>query len=80
VDDKVFWKDRRSIGKASELPEVKDRASIYDYPVGGSSLAVTQGSVARILYDALGSEFASANRWRRQPPATAAGRPWSRTS
>jgi S1-C subfamily serine protease len=57
VDDATFWKDRRPVQKARELPEGKDAISIYGYPIGDSSLAVTRGTVARILYAPLASEY-----------------------
>jgi S1-C subfamily serine protease len=57
VDDSTFWKDRLAVRKAPGLPESKDAVSVYGYPIGGSSLAVTKGTVARINYGLLGSDF-----------------------
>jgi S1-C subfamily serine protease len=50
VEDRAFWKDRPPLLRAAELPEGKDTVSVYGYPIGGSSLAVTKGAVARISY------------------------------
>jgi hypothetical protein len=36
--------------KAQDLPDGEDPVSVYGYSVGGSSLAVTKGAVARISY------------------------------
>src|SRR5690349_21075288 len=44
VEDKAFWKNRSPLPKAAGLPEGKDAVSVYGYPVGGSSLAVTKGA------------------------------------
>lgn len=57
VDDKAFWKNRAAVRLASELPEAKDPVSVYGFPIGGSSLAVTKGTVARISYGPYASEF-----------------------
>jgi S1-C subfamily serine protease len=56
VEDKTFWKNRPAVPRAADLPEGKDAVSIYGYPVGGSSLAVTKGTVTRINYGLLGSQ------------------------
>jgi S1-C subfamily serine protease len=48
LEDDAFFKDRPPVRRAAELPEVRDTLSVYGYPVGGSSLAVTRGAVARI--------------------------------
>jgi S1-C subfamily serine protease len=58
VEDKPFWKSRPPLPKAPGLPEGKDTVSVYGYPVGGSSLAVTKGAVARISYGSYGAEMA----------------------
>jgi S1-C subfamily serine protease len=55
VDDANFWKSRPAMRKAPELPETKEAVSVYGYPVGGSSLAVTKGAVARISHAFYGS-------------------------
>ncbi|HEY7314993.1 MAG TPA: trypsin-like peptidase domain-containing protein [Gemmataceae bacterium] len=57
VEDATFWKNRPPLPKAAGLPEGKDAVSVYGYPVGGTSLAVTRGAVARISYGAYASEF-----------------------
>jgi S1-C subfamily serine protease len=54
VEDDAFFKDRPPLRRAAGLPEVRDAVSVYGYPVGGSSLAVTRGSVARIGFGAYG--------------------------
>lgn len=57
VEDAAFWKNRPAVRKATGLPEGKDAVSVYGFPVGGTSLAVTKGAVARISYGPLGSEY-----------------------
>jgi S1-C subfamily serine protease len=42
------------VRRAAELPEVRDAVSVYGYPIGGSSLAVTRGTVARIGFGPYG--------------------------
>ncbi len=54
VEDDAFFKDRAPLRRAAELPEVRDAVSVYGYPVGGTSLAVTRGSVARIGFGPYG--------------------------
>ncbi len=54
VEEDAFFKDRPAVPRAAELPEVKDAVTVYGYPVGGSSLAVTRASVARIGLTAYG--------------------------
>jgi S1-C subfamily serine protease len=54
LEDDTFFKDRPPLRRAAELPEVRDAVSVYGYPVGGSSLAVTRGSVARIGFGPYG--------------------------
>jgi S1-C subfamily serine protease len=39
---------RNAYSKAKDLPDGKDSVSVYGYSVGGSSLAVTKGAVARL--------------------------------
>jgi S1-C subfamily serine protease len=48
LEDDAFFKGRPPVRRAAELPEVRDTLSVYGYPIGGSSLAVTRGTVARI--------------------------------
>lgn len=55
VEEPSFFDKRPDVKRAGELPEVKDAVTIYGYPVGGSSLAVTKGAVARISYAAYSS-------------------------
>jgi S1-C subfamily serine protease len=57
VEDKTFWKNRPPLPEAAGLPEGKDAVSVYGYPVGGTSLAVTRGTVARISYGPYAAEF-----------------------
>jgi S1-C subfamily serine protease len=57
VEDATFWKNRPPLPKAAGLPEGKDAVSVYGYPVGGTSLAVTRGTVGRISYGPYAAEF-----------------------
>jgi S1-C subfamily serine protease len=57
VEDKTFWKNRPPVPKAPGLPEGKDSVSVYGYPIGGASLAVTKGTVARISFGLLNAEL-----------------------
>jgi S1-C subfamily serine protease len=54
LEDDAFFKDRPPVPRAAELPEVRDTLSVYGYPIGGSSLAVTRGTVARIGFGPYG--------------------------
>jgi S1-C subfamily serine protease len=48
LSDESFYKDHPPLAMADELPEVRDTASAYGYPFGGSELAITKGIVSRI--------------------------------
>jgi S1-C subfamily serine protease len=48
VDDKAFFEKQPCLPLSAPLPEVKDPVSVYGYPIGGSSLAITKGIVSRI--------------------------------
>jgi S1-C subfamily serine protease len=52
VEDKSFFDKRPPIGRGSKLPEITSRVQVQGFPIGGNSLATTQGTVARIEYDA----------------------------
>lgn len=54
LENEAFFKDRPPVPRAPGLPEVKDAVTVYGYPVGGASLAVTRASVARIGLTAYG--------------------------
>jgi S1-C subfamily serine protease len=48
VADETFFVSRPPLPMAAELPEVKDTASAYGYPLGGTTLSITKGIVSRI--------------------------------
>jgi S1-C subfamily serine protease len=52
LEDRGLAENLPPLRRAADLPEDKDAVSVYGYPVGGSSLAVTRGAVARIGYGA----------------------------
>ncbi len=51
LEDETFFAKRPPIARASKLPEITSRVAVQGFPVGGSSLSTTQGTVARIEYD-----------------------------
>jgi S1-C subfamily serine protease len=51
LEDETFFAKRPPISRASMLPEITSRVAVQGFPVGGSSLSTTQGTVARIEYD-----------------------------
>ena len=50
LEDTTFFKAHPPIARASELPHVKDTVRAYGFPLGGSSLSITQGIVSRIEF------------------------------
>lgn len=46
--DEAFFKDHLPLKMADELPEVRDTANAYGFPIGGTELAITKGIVSRI--------------------------------
>jgi S1-C subfamily serine protease len=51
LEDETFFAKRPPIARASKLPEITSRVAVLGFPIGGSSLSTTQGTVARIEYD-----------------------------
>jgi S1-C subfamily serine protease len=51
VEDQTFFAKRPAIARASKLPEITSRVAVQGFPIGGTSLATTQGTVARIEYE-----------------------------
>jgi len=51
LEDETFFAKRPPIARASKLPDVTSRVAVQGFPIGGSSLSTTQGTVARIEYD-----------------------------
>jgi S1-C subfamily serine protease len=51
VEDETFFAKRPPIPRASTLPEITSRVAVQGFPIGGSSLSTTQGTIARIEYD-----------------------------
>lgn len=50
VEDATLFENRPPLERATELPSIQAKVAAYGYPVGGSSLSVTQGIVSRIEY------------------------------
>jgi S1-C subfamily serine protease len=50
LEDESFFDKRPPLGRAEELPSVKDTVHVYGYPQGGSSLSITKGIVSRIEF------------------------------
>jgi S1-C subfamily serine protease len=51
LDDANFFAKRPPISRASKLPEVTSRVLVQGFPIGGTSLSTTQGTVTRIEYE-----------------------------
>jgi S1-C subfamily serine protease len=51
LDDDTFFAKRPAISRASKLPEITSRVAVQGFPVGGTSLSTTQGTVSRIEYE-----------------------------
>ena len=51
LEDETFFAKRPPIARAAKIPEITSRVAVQGFPVGGNSLATTQGTVARIEYD-----------------------------
>jgi S1-C subfamily serine protease len=50
LDDESFFHGRPPLPLADSLPNIKDRVSVYGYPIGGEQLSVTEGIVSRIEF------------------------------
>jgi hypothetical protein len=48
VSDPKFFARRRPIARSPRLPRVRDTVEVYGFPVGGSEMSVTRGTVSRI--------------------------------
>ncbi len=51
LEDETFFAKRPPIPRASKLPEITSRVAVQGFPINGTSLSTTQGTVARIEYD-----------------------------
>jgi S1-C subfamily serine protease len=51
LEDDSFFAKRPPIARASKLPEITSRVAVQGFPVGGTTLSTTQGTVARIEYE-----------------------------
>jgi S1-C subfamily serine protease len=51
LEDETFFAKRPAIARASKLPEITSRVAVQGFPIGGTTLSTTQGTVARIEYD-----------------------------
>jgi S1-C subfamily serine protease len=50
VSDKTFFDKRRPLPRAVKLPEVRDPVEVYGFPIGGSEMSVTKGTISRVDY------------------------------
>jgi S1-C subfamily serine protease len=51
LEDEAFFAKRSPIARASKLPEITSRVAVQGFPINGTSLSTTQGTVARIEYE-----------------------------
>jgi S1-C subfamily serine protease len=51
LEDQSFFAKRPPIPRASKLPEITSRVAVQGFPIGGTSLSTTQGTVSRIEYE-----------------------------
>jgi S1-C subfamily serine protease len=52
LEDETFFAKRPPIPRGSKLPEITARVLVQGFPIGGTTLSTTQGTVSRIEYDA----------------------------
>jgi S1-C subfamily serine protease len=52
LDDETFFDSHPAIPQTKTLPAITDALTVYGYPVGGTSLALTKGIVSRIEFAA----------------------------
>jgi S1-C subfamily serine protease len=50
VSDKTFFDTRRPLPRARKLPEVRDPVEAYGFPIGGTEMSVTRGTISRVDY------------------------------
>jgi S1-C subfamily serine protease len=50
LDDESFFDTHPSLALADKIPVVKDKVTVYGYPVGGEQLSVTEGIVSRLEF------------------------------
>jgi len=50
LDDETFFDSHLPIPQAKTLPAITDSVTVYGYPTGGTSLAITKGIVSRIEF------------------------------
>jgi S1-C subfamily serine protease len=50
LDDESMFRTRGPLPLSESIPTVKDRVSVYGFPMGGEQLSVTEGIVSRIEF------------------------------
>ena len=50
LEDEGFFAEHPALPLAEGIPHVKDKVTVYGYPVGGDQLSVTEGIVSRVDY------------------------------
>jgi S1-C subfamily serine protease len=50
LDNPKFFDSHPPLPRARNLPDIKDAVTVYGYPEGGASLAITRGIVSRIEF------------------------------
>ena len=50
LEDEAFFVEHPPLPLADGIARVKDKVTVYGYPVGGDQLSVTEGSVSRVDY------------------------------
>jgi S1-C subfamily serine protease len=50
LDNPKFFESHPPLPRARNLPDIKDAVTVYGYPEGGASLAITRGIVSRIEF------------------------------
>jgi S1-C subfamily serine protease len=48
LEDETFFAEHPALPLADGIPRVKDKVTVYGYPVGGDQLSVTEGIVLRV--------------------------------
>jgi S1-C subfamily serine protease len=59
LQDESFFDGRPPVPRAPGLPEASAGVAVYGFPIGGSGLSITRGTVSRIVYDAVDVDTAA---------------------
>jgi S1-C subfamily serine protease len=52
VSDRTFFDKHRPLRRAAGLPQARDPVEVYGFPIGGTEMSVTKGTISRMGYSA----------------------------